>query len=78
MKLISKNQKQIHKDGINMSIEASEKTGLKELDGWIEELMDCKQLAESNVKTLCEKVSFKIFLIFYHFFGEIMTHSKYF
>lgn len=40
-----------------MSIEASEKTGLKELDGWIEELMDCKQLAESNVKTLCEKVS---------------------
>ena len=57
MKLISKNQNQIHKDGINMSIEASEKTGLKELDGWIEELMDCKQLAESNVKTLCEKVS---------------------
>ena len=63
MKLISKNQKQIHRDGINMSIEASEKTGLKELDGWIEELMDCKQLAESNVKTLCEKVSFKIFFI---------------
>ena len=63
MKLISKNPKQIHRDGINMSIEASEKTGLKELDGWIEELMDCKQLAESNVKTLCEKVSFNIYFL---------------
>ncbi len=24
-------------------------------DGWIEQLMECKQLAENNVKTLCEK-----------------------
>ena len=39
------------------TIEASEKTNLKELDGWIEQLMDCKQLAETHVKTLCEKVS---------------------
>jgi len=28
----------------------------KDLDQWIAELMECKPLAESNVKTLCEKV----------------------
>ena len=43
-----------------MTLEPSDKTALKELDGWIEQLMECKQLAESNVKTLCEKVSHKI------------------
>ena len=43
-----------------MTLEPSDKTALKELDGWIEQLMECKQLAESNVKTLCEKVSQKI------------------
>ena len=42
-----------------MTLEPSDKTALKELDGWIEQLMECKQLAESNVKTLCEKVSQK-------------------
>ena len=40
-----------------MTLDASEKQGLKELDGWIEQLMECKQLAETHVKTLCEKVS---------------------
>ncbi len=38
-------------------MESGDKGQLKELDGWIEQLMDCKQLAENNVKTLCEKVS---------------------
>ena len=28
---------------------------MKELDGWIEQLMECKQLTENQVKTLCEK-----------------------
>ena len=28
----------------------------KELDCWIEQLYDCKQLTENQVKTLCEKV----------------------
>ena len=46
-----------------MTLEPSDKTALKELDGWIEQLMECKQLAESNVKTLCEKVSLKIIII---------------
>jgi len=33
-----------------------EKASLKELDQWIEQLNDCKQLTESQVKTLCDKV----------------------
>ena len=33
-----------------------EKAQLKELDQWIEQLMECKQLGENQVKTLCEKV----------------------
>lgn len=28
----------------------------QELDGWIEQLADCKQLSEDNVKKLCDKV----------------------
>jgi len=28
---------------------------MKELDGWVEQLMECKQLTENQVKTLCEK-----------------------
>ena len=48
-----------------MSVDASEKPIMKELDNWIEQLMDCKQLAETNVKTLCEKVS--IFLSLKYF-----------
>ena len=27
----------------------------KDLDQWIEQLMDCKQLSENQVKVLCEK-----------------------
>lgn len=35
-----------------------EKVFTKELDQWIEQLYECKQLSEGQVKTLCEKVSF--------------------
>lgn len=35
-----------------------EKAVWKELDQWIEQLNDCKQLTENQVKTLCDKVSF--------------------
>ncbi|VDP91147.1 unnamed protein product [Echinostoma caproni] len=31
----------------------------KELDQWIEQLYNCKQLSEAQVKSLCEKVRFK-------------------
>lgn len=34
-----------------------EKAFTKELDQWIEQLNECKQLSESQVKTLCEKVT---------------------
>lgn len=35
-----------------------EKSQMKELDQWIDQLMECKQLAENQVKTLCEKVMY--------------------
>ena len=28
-----------------------------DIDGWVESLMQCKQLSENDVKRLCEKVS---------------------
>lgn len=34
-----------------------EKVLTKELDVWIEQLNECKQLTENQVRTLCEKVS---------------------
>lgn len=34
-----------------------DKTKLKELDEWIKQLNECKQLGESQVKTLCEAVN---------------------
>lgn len=35
-----------------------EKAFTKEIDQWIEQLNECKQLSEGQVKTLCEKVGF--------------------
>jgi hypothetical protein len=35
---------------------ASEPASIPTLDGWIESLMTCKQLAEVDVQRLCEKV----------------------
>ena len=34
---------------------ADDKQNFKDLDAWIEQLMDCKQLSENQVKILCEK-----------------------
>ena len=34
-----------------------DRSGLKELDQWIEQLTLCKQLSENQVKILCEKVN---------------------
>lgn len=34
----------------------TEPTTIPSVDGWIESLMSCKQLAESDVQRLCEKV----------------------
>ena len=35
---------------------ASEPASIPTLDGWIENLMNCKQLAENDVQRLCERV----------------------
>lgn len=37
-----------------------DKSFTKELDQWVEQLNECKQLSENQVRTLCEKVSFPI------------------
>lgn len=34
-----------------------DRAAAKELDQWIEQLHECKQLTETQVKTLCEKVN---------------------
>lgn len=31
------------------------------LDGWIENLMNCKQLAENDVQRLCDRVGFRAY-----------------
>lgn len=36
---------------------ATDPQSIPTLDGWIESLMDCKQLAESDVARLCDRVS---------------------
>jgi hypothetical protein len=36
----------------------------QEVDGWIAQLGQCKQLSEPDVKRLCEKVSIYLFLPF--------------
>lgn len=38
--------------------EMDEKAFTKEIDQWIEQLNECKQLSEGQVKTLCEKVRY--------------------
>lgn len=38
------------------SVPSTEPATIPTLDGWIESLMNCKQLAESDVQRLCEKV----------------------
>ena len=34
-----------------------DRAAAKELDQWVEQLNECKQLTENQVKTLCEKVT---------------------
>jgi hypothetical protein len=35
-----------------------DRTCAKELDQWVEQLMECKPLSEIQVKSLCEKVCY--------------------
>ena len=43
---------------------ATEPASIPTLDGWIESLMNCKQLAEVDVQRLCDKVCYYLFLQF--------------
>lgn len=38
------------------SVPSTEPASIPTLDGWIESLMGCKQLAEADVQRLCDKV----------------------
>ena len=38
---------------------ATEPASIPTLDGWIESLMNCKQLAENDVQRLCDRVRSK-------------------
>lgn len=38
---------------------------VKELDEWISQLYECKQLSEIQVKMLCDKVISLIYVFFY-------------
>lgn len=37
--------------------EAVDRSFINDIDKWIEQLYECKQLTESQVKLLCDKVS---------------------
>ena len=39
---------------------ATEPASIPTLDGWIESLMNCKQLAENDVQRLCDRVRWTI------------------
>jgi hypothetical protein len=41
----------------DVPLQTLEPTTVPTIDGWIEGLMSCKQLAEVDVQRLCEKVS---------------------
>lgn len=43
--------------------DAAQRSHLKELDQWIEQLYGCEQLSENQVKILCDKVIFLFFWI---------------
>ena len=46
---------------VKMATMSDEKKGMTELEGWIEQLMECKQLSENQVNsTTCELLGDKI------------------
>lgn len=49
-----------------------DKTTLKDLDQWIEQLNECKQLTETQVKTLCDKVRLLV-LVIIKIFGPVFV-----
>lgn len=53
-----------------------DKTTLKDLDQWIEQLNECKQLTESQVKSLCEKVRSEVLKNFTSAFFMLKNATK--
>ena len=51
------NMEDVSRPPADISPAQSEPATIPTLDGWIESLMSCKQLAESDVQRLCDKVS---------------------
>ena len=49
-----------------------DRASAKELDQWIEQLNECKQLSENQVKTLCEKVCISLLRKYILPYGIIM------
>lgn len=41
---------------VSSSGDVTDRSMLKEIDQWIEQLYECKQLTEAQVKILCDKV----------------------
>ena len=52
-----------------------DRAAAKELDQWIEQLYECKQLTENQVKTLCEKVREPMTEILYRLGNRIIRRS---
>lgn len=51
------NMEDVGRAPADLSPVQTEPASIPTLDGWIESLMNCKQLAESDVQRLCDKVS---------------------
>jgi hypothetical protein len=51
------NMEDVGRAPADLSPAQTEPATIPTLDGWIESLMSCKQLAEVDVQRLCEKVS---------------------
>jgi serine/threonine-protein phosphatase 2A catalytic subunit len=50
----------------------ADSTAVNTLDGWIATLMECKQLAESDVLRLCDRVSDRVRLML----DDIANHGR--
>lgn len=50
-----------------------DRAAAKELDQWVDQLMDCKPLTEAQVKTLCDKVWERLFSVL--MLAILYTHS---
>lgn len=55
--MMDTNMEDVGRAPADLSPVQAEPASISTLDGWIESLMSCKQLAEIDVQRLCDKVS---------------------